>query len=73
MKKHYKIEPLTLEDMRRGKWNKRLTKRVVAPKFEKFFDCRSMGEWEARWAIVGLVVFGALLIAALLTLDQPPI
>lgn len=72
MKKYYESEPLTLEDMRRGKWNKRLTKRVVAPKAEKFFDCGPMTEWEARWAIVGLVALGALFIAALLTLDQPP-
>lgn len=72
MKKYYESEPLTLKDMRQGKWNKRLTKRVVADKVQRFLDCGPMTEWEARWTIVGLVIFGALFIAALLTLDQPP-
>lgn len=72
MKKYYEVEPLALKDMRRGRWNKRTTKRVVADKVSRFLDCGPMTEWEARWTIVGLVVFGALLIVALLTLDQPP-
>lgn len=72
MKRYYESEPLTLEDMRRRKWNKRLTKRVVADKVQRFLDCGPMTEWEARWTIVGLVALGALFIAALLVLDQPP-
>lgn len=72
MKKYYESEPLTLKDMRRGKWNKRLTKRVVADKVQHFLDCGPMTEWEARWTIVGLVTLGVLLIVAVLTLDQPP-
>lgn len=72
MKKYYEAEPLTLKDMRRGKWNKKLTKRITADKVQHFLDCDPMTEWEARWTIVGLVVLGVLLIVAVLTLDQPP-
>lgn len=68
----YQREPLSLKDMRRGKWNRKKALRVVAPRAEKFFDCGYMTEWEARWTIVGLVVLGALLIAALLVLNEPP-
>lgn len=72
MKKYYEAEPLTLKDMRRGKWNKRLTKRITADKVQRFLDCGPMTEWEARWTIVGLVALGVLLTVAVLTLDQPP-
>lgn len=68
----YEREPLSIKDMRQGKWNRKKALRVVAPRAEKFFDCGPMTEWEARWTIVGLVVLGVLLIVAVLTLDQPP-
>lgn len=68
----YEREPLSINDMRKGRWNRKKALRVVAPRAERFFDCGPMTEWEARWTIVGLVVLGALFIAALLTLDQPP-
>lgn len=72
MKKYYESEPLTLKDMRQGKWNKRLTKRITADKVQRFLDCGPMTEWEARWTIVGLVALGVLLTVAVLTLNQPP-
>lgn len=72
MKKYYEAEPLTLEDMRRGKWNKRLTKRVVADKVQRFLDCGPMTEWEARFAIAGVVAGVIVLAGAILLLNQPP-
>lgn len=72
MKKYYEAEPLTLKDMRRGKWNKKKALRVVAPRAEKFFDCGPMTEWEARFAIAGVVAGVIVLAGAILLLNQPP-
>ena len=69
---HSQREPLTLKDMRQGKWNKRKALRVVAPRAEKFFDCGYMTEWEARFAVAGVVIGAVLLVAAILLTDQPP-
>lgn len=68
----YTREPLTLKDMRHGKWNKRKALRVVAPRAEKFFDCGPMTEWEARFAIAGVVVGAVVMVAVILMLNQPP-
>lgn len=68
----YTRESLTLKDMRKGKWNKKGALRVVAPRAERFFDCGYMGEWEARFAIAGVVVGAVVLTAVILMLNQPP-
>ena len=68
----YEREALTLKDMRQGKWNKKKALRVVAPRAEKFFDCGPMTEWEARFAVAGVVIGFVVLAAMLLIADQPP-
>lgn len=68
----YSREPLSINDMRQGKWNRKKALRVVAPRAERFFDCGPMGEWEARFAILGVVVGIVVLVAAILIADQPP-
>ena len=68
----FEREPLTLKDMRQGKWNKRKALRVVAPRAEKFFDCGPMGEWEARFAVAGVIIGVVLLVAMIMLADQPP-
>lgn len=68
----YERESLALKDMRQGKWNKRKALRVVAPRAEKFFDCGYMTEWEARFAVAGVVIGVVVLAAMLLIADQPP-
>lgn len=68
----FEREALTLEDMRQGKWNKKKALRVVAPRAERFFDCGPMTEWEARFAVAGVVVGVVVLAAMLLIADQPP-
>lgn len=65
-------EPLSIKDMRNGKWNRKKALRVVAPRAERFFDCGYMTEWEARFAIAGVVVGIVVLAAAILIVDQPP-
>ena len=68
----YEREPLTLKEMRQGKWNRKKALRVMAPRAEKFFDCGPMTEWEARFAVAGVVVGVVVLAAMLLIADQPP-
>lgn len=68
----YQREPLSIKDMRKGKWNKKGALRVVAPRAERFFDCGPMGEWEARLAIAGVVAGVIVLAGAILLLNQPP-
>ena len=68
----YDREPLSINDMRNGKWNKRKALRVVAPRAERFFDCGPMGEWEARLAIAGVAIGVIVLAGAILLLNQPP-
>ena len=65
-------ESLTLKDMRQGKWNRKKALRVVAPRAEKFFDCGYMTEWEARFAVAGVIIGAIVLVAMLLLVDQPP-
>lgn len=68
----YQREPLSLKDMRRGKWNRKKALRVVAPRAERFFDCGYMTEWEARFAIAGVVAGVIVMAAVILLLNQPP-
>lgn len=68
----YQREPLSIKDMRNGKWNKKGALRVVAPRAERFFDCGPMGEWEARLAIAGVAIGVIVLAGAILLLNQPP-
>lgn len=68
----YSREPLSIKDMRQGKWNKKKALRVVAPRAERFFDCGPMTEWEARFAVAGVVIGVVVLAAMLLIADQPP-
>lgn len=68
----FEREALTLKDMRQGKWNRKKALRVVAPRAEKFFDCGPMTEWEARFAVAGVVIGVVVLAAMLLIADQPP-
>lgn len=68
----YQREPLSIKDMQQGKWNRKKALRVVAPRAEKFFDCGYMTEWEARFAIAGVVAGAIVLAGVILLLNQPP-
>lgn len=68
----YQREPLSVKDMRNGKWNRKKALRVVAPRAEKFFDCGPMTEWEARFAIAGVAVGAIVLAGMILLLDRLP-
>ena len=68
----YEREQLSVKDMRQGKWNRKKALRVVAPRAERFFDCGPMTEWEARFAIAGVVAGVIVLAGAILLLNQPP-
>lgn len=70
--KYYTREPLSVSDMRKGRWNRKKALRVVAPRAERFFDCGYMTEWEARIAIAGVVAGAIVLAGVILLLNQPP-